>query len=622
MRSEPRRDDSEIPPLDPDVLDLDDEQSLYPDELDQDGDQSLGSGKWSDAANLSFSPEDAVSIGWRAIAQVSVIGLAEAFVIVATTLLVRSAVDNLVASPPTMTLFGALVGGLVAVALFGGWLRGMEFSVSESIGYCYVNRLRMVMYTHLQRIPARELLNISRGGIILRFTGDLAMIRTWVSRGAAMGIVACISIIAGVAILALLDPLTAVVVTGILALGAGLSLVVGARVRRATRAVRRQRANLTTNLTEQIHGMPTIQAMGRVSGEYDRLDRQSARLTRRLVQYASVRGWLRTISTASWSLAVIAAVVVGVFSVDAGHSTIGTVVAAMLVARQMSRPIRVLGLAHDYWQSAKVSREKVLNFLRRPYREADGVDREKLRVRRGHIEFRQVSLAGTLRGVDAEAQPGQIVAIMGPNGAGKTSLLSVVARSADPDAGAVLVDDQVIASCSLRSCARQISLMSGDLPLLRGSLRRNILYRWRDAPEAELERIIELCSLREVIAQFPEGLSAGIKEGGSNLSAGHAARVALARALVGNPKILLLDEPTINLDSATKRVFRETLLRYGGTVLLVTHDPDDAAIADVVWQMQDGRIVSKLTGKAFREAIAEPAQLPAWARVEDRPWGA
>jgi len=164
--------------------------------------------------------------------------------------------------------------------------------------------------------------------------------------------------------------------------------------------------------------------------------------------------------------------------------------------------------------------------------------------------------------------------------------------------------------------------MSGDLPLLRGSLRRNILYRWRDAPQAELERIIELCSLREVIAQFPEGLSAGIKEGGSNLSAGHAARVALARALVGNPKILLLDEPTINLDSATKRVFRETLLRYGGTVLLVTHDPDDAAIADVVWQMQDGRIVSKITGKAFREAIAQPAQLPAWARVEDRPWGA
>jgi ABC-type multidrug transport system fused ATPase/permease subunit len=216
-------------------------------------------------------------------------------------------------------------------------------------------------------------------------------------------------------------------------------------------------------------------------------------------------------------------------------------------------------------------------------------------------------------------QPGQIVAIMGPNGAGKTSLLSVVARIADPDAGEVLVDGQVIANRSLRSCARQISLMSSDLPLMRGSLRRNILYRWRDAPEAELERIIELCSLREVIAQFPEGLSAGIKEGGANLSGGHAARVSLARALVGNPKILLLDEPSVNLDNATKRVFREALLRYGGTVLLVTHDPDDAAIADVLWQMQDGRIVSKLAGKAFREAIAEPAQLPAWARVEDRP---
>jgi ATP-binding cassette subfamily B protein len=605
MRSEPEPEEPGLSPLDLD-------------EPEQDDNQSLDSEESSQPISLRLSPEDSVNVGWRAIAQVAAIGLAEAFAIVATTLLLRSAIDNLVASPSTASRLVILVGALIAVALFGAWVRWMEFSVAESIGYRYVNRLRMVMYTHLQRIPGRQLLNISRGGILLRFTGDLAAVRTWVSRGIAMGFVASMALIAGIGILVVLDPLMALVVVGILGVGFGLSIAAGARVRRATRAVRRQRANLTTNLTEQIHGMATVQAMGRTSGEYDRLERQSARLTKRLIRYAWVRGWLRALSAASGSLAVIAVVVVGAFSVDAGRTTIGTVVAAMTLARYMIRPIRILGISYDYSQSARISREKIIRFLRHPYREEDSVLREKLRVRHGHIEFRSVSLAGSLNDITAEVKPSQIVAIMGPNGAGKTSLLSIVARIADPDAGEVLVDDQVLGKCSLRSCAAQISLMSSDLPLLRGSLRRNLLYRWRDAPESELERVIELCAIREVIAHFPEGLAAGIKEDGANLSAGHAARVSLARALVGNPKILLLDEPTLNLDAATKRIFRETLLHYGGTVLLVTHDPEEAAIADVVWQMEAGRIVSVFAGKTFRESIAKPVGLPPWARAEDR----
>lgn len=605
MNSESTAGGAGFAPLDLDELDLCDDQP-------PDGDSPY------QTINTRLSPEDAVSIGWRPIAKVCTIGLAEAFAIVATTLLIRSAIDNLVLSASTGTSLLMVAGALVAVALFGAWVRWMEFSVSESIGYRYVNCLRMVMYTHLQGMPGRQLLNISRGGVLLRFTGDLATIRTWVSRGLAMGIVAMIAIAAAIATLAVLDPLMASTVVGILGVGAGLSLARGAKLRQATRSARRQRANLTTNLTEQIHGMATVQAMGRTSGEHDRLERQSVRLTRRLIHYASVRGSLRAISTASASLAVVGVVVVGVLSVDAGRTTIGAIVAAMIVTRLMLRPVRILGLSHDYWQSAKISREKIVGFLSRPYREVDDPERQTLRVRDGHIVFRDVHLAGSLNGITAEVQPRQIVAIMGPNGAGKSSLLSVVSRIADPDSGEVIIDDQVLGNCSLRSCAAQISLMSGDLPLMRGSFRRNLLYRWRDAPEAELERVIELCALRKVIAQFPEGLSGQVKEGGVNLSAGHAARVCLARALVGNPRILLLDEPTLNLDEATKRVFREILLHYSGTVLLVTHDSQEAAIADVVWKMEAGQIVSLIPGRTFRESIAEPTRLPAWARAGDR----
>ncbi len=568
--------------------------------------------------DLRLAPRDAVRLGAFEIVQVVLIGLAQAAIIVATGLLVRAAMDTLERDGLVSGHFLTLIAVLAVVVLIGGLVRGLEWSVSESIGFRYMHRIRMVMYAHLERMSGRRLLNISRGAVLLRFTGDLGLIRAWVSRGIARGIVAGISIAAGTAVLFYFHFALGLLALGVIAVAAAISLRVGRWQRRAIRMVRRRRANLTTNLTEQIHGMLTVQALGRLAGEYDRLQRQSARLTRRLVRYAWVRGLLRAIATGASSLAMVGVLAVGAYYFAAGQVTLGTVVAAMMVARMMMRPVRSLGMANEYWQNGRVSRQKVVTFLRQPYREADGVELPKLRVRKGLIEFRNVSLVGALHGINARVEPRQLVAIMGPSGAGKSSLLSVVARITDPDEGDVAVDGQSLSGCSLRSCARQISMMSNELPLLRGSLRRNLLYRWREAPDSELERVIKLCGVEEVIAGLPDGLSAGIKEGGANLSAGYAARIALARAMVGNPKILLLDEPTLNLDDATRRIVLEAVLHYGGTVLLVTREPEEAALADVVWEMEDGRIERTIPGDSFRASVGGQTVLPAWARGGSR----
>ena len=590
---------------------------------DLDDGDDLGEGAGGTSFSLrapigDFSPESSVRISWWSIAKVAAIGLGEAAGIIATALLTRAAIDRLVEAPGSRSDFAFLVGGLAAVALFAAWVRSMEYSVSEGIGYRFVERLRMVMYAHMQRTTSREMLNNSRGGTLLRFTGDLSTVRTWVSRGIARGMVAVITLVAALALLAFLDPFMAPVAAGILLVGAGLSLAEGAEVRKATRQARRQRSNLTTNVSEQIASLAVVQSMGRTSGEFGRFSRQNARLTRVLLRYARVRGWLRAVSTASGSLAVVGVLVVGIFDVSSGSTSIGAVVAAMSVARQMVRPVRTLGLSHDYWQSAKVSREKIIRFLQRPYREADGVEREKLLVGGGRIEFQDVHLEGSLRGVTAEVKARQIVAIIGPNGAGKSSLLSVVARIADPDAGQVVVDGQVLSECSLRSCSARISMVGPALPLMRGSLRRNLTYRWPSAPDAELERVIEIAGVEDVVAALPGGLDGLIKEGGASLSAGEASRVALARALVGNPKILLLDEPTAHLDESARLRVREAVMRYGGTVLLATHDSADAALADVVWRMEQGRIAEVIPGTTYRAQLATSPALPEWALAADR----
>ncbi len=590
---------------DDDALSLDDNRPLRVDD--------------SRAMNdLRLAPQDVVRLGAGEILQVVLIGLAQAAIIVATSLLVRAAIDSLETYGLRTGPFLTLIAVLAVVVLIGGLVRGLEWSVSESIGYGYMHRLRMVMYSHLERISSRRLLNISRGAVLLRFTGDLGLIRAWVSRGIARGIVAGISIAAGTAVLFYFHLAFGLLALAVLAVAAAISLWGGRSQRRALRMVRRRRANLTTNLTEQIHGMRTVQVLGRLAGEYDRLQRQSARLTRRLIRYAWVRGFLRAVATGASSLAMVGTLAIGAYYYDVGQITLGTIVAAVMVARMMMRPVRSLGMSNEYWQNGKVSRQKVLTFLRQPYREAGGVELASLHVRKGQIEFRNVNLAGALHDINAVIEPRQFVAIMGPSGAGKSSLLSVVVRTADPDEGHVVVDGQILTDCSLRSCARQISMMSNELPLLRGSLRRNLLYRWREAPESELDRVIRLCGLKEFIAGLPDGLSAGIKEGGANLSAGFAARIALARAMVGNPKILLLDEPTLNLDDAARRIVLEALLHYGGTVMFVTREREEAALADVVWEMEDGRIVRTIPGGVFRESIAGLTGLPAWARGGNR----
>jgi len=587
-------------PTDIDVEDFDD--------LDDDASDGTREG----SPTLPRTARLQLATRWTAL--LALIGAAEGAVIIAYAFLLRSAVDALIAGQLDVRTMAPLVGGVAVVALAGAAVRSAEFATSEWLGYRYVAQLRMAMYAQLQRMPRRSLLQHSTGGVLLRFLGDLTTIRTWVSRGLGRAIAAVCTLAAGLTVIGHFDPHMVVAASVVLIVGSAMSLAEGRQVRRATRSARRQRSNLATNLADQLGGLTVVQAMGHARGEYERFGRQNARLTRHLLRNAMVRALLRAIAGATATLAVAAVLFAGAIDVALGRTSVGAVVAAMIVVRQLIRPVRTLGLAHEYWQAARISREKIAAFLRRPYREAFGPELAKLQIAGGRIEFRDVHLGGALHGVRAVAQPRRIVAIVGPNGAGKSSLLSVVARIADPDAGEVRVDGQLLTACTLRSCAARISMVGPQLPLMRGTLRRNLAYRWPTAPEAELARVIRVCGLDELIARLPGGLDAAIKEDGANLSTGEAARIALARALVGAPKVLLLDEPTASLDAATRAMVHEVLRRYGGTVLMATHDLDEAALADEVWRMEAGRVVEVIPGAVYRDRVSGRPAVPAWAR--------
>ena len=505
----------------------------------------------------------------RDIALVVSLGLGQVVAVVSFLLLLMDVINAL--TPQTVGAAAAAerrlawweTAGLAGSALLYAVLRAKEFSVAERVGYRVVRDLRMLMYGHLQGMTGRQLQHRARGGLLLRFIGDLSMLRMWISRGLLGGIVAVIVIVGTLTALTVLNVYVGLSVVGVLCAGAAVSLTNGRQMRSATRTMRRRRSLVTGNIDEQINVLPVVQVFGRARGEFARLSRQNDSLTTTLERMADLRDGCAG-SRRQPVLSVVAVLAVGLVEVGRGTATVGMVVAAMTVTRQLNGPVRNLGLAHDYWHRAQVSEQKVQDFLRSSSSGLSSESLDRLRVRRGSIEFRDVTVDRALEGVCLRAEPRECIAITGGVGAGKSTLLGLVARLIEPDSGQVLVDDRDLATVTPSSTFRYLGMVSPDLPLMRGTVRRNLTYRAPNASTDEIERVVEASGMSAVLAELPDGLDTWVTEGGRNLSSSQRQHIAFARALVGNPPILLLDEPTSSLDGPGKADFRGLLGRHRG----------------------------------------------------------
>ncbi|WP_338240891.1 ABC transporter ATP-binding protein [Aurantiacibacter hainanensis] len=488
---------------------------------------------------------------------------------------------------------------LAASAALFSLLRGLEFSVSEAIGFRSTHRLRMLVYEHMSGMAPNQIQHRSRGSLILRLTGDLTMLRTWLSRGFARGLVALFSAIGCLASIGYYSWVLACVVFATFAFFVCVSLMLGNRLQDWTRAVRRRRSRLTSNVDEQVSALAVVQVFGRSDGEASRMRRQSKQLTDGLIVEARYRGVLRGLSDLAGWIAMVLVLVAGANMVLDGYFDLSSMFVTLLAIRLMQGYVRSLGNAHEYWRRAAISRKKLEDFLNSSSRPLADASAEPLRHRRAAIVFENVSAAGCLENFTARVNAGRHVAIVGPSGSGKSTLLGLVARLVEVDEGAIHIGSQSVAQCQLKTIYQQVSLVGPQLPLMRGTLRRNLTYRNPKSTDKQTQALVDACHLNDLVESLPGGLDFWLTEGGANLSAGAAQRIRLARALCGGPPILLLDRAMDNLDAANRTVFRSVLARYAGTILSVTDHPDDIAIADVVWQIEKGRLVSESTSSEY-----------------------
>jgi len=526
-----------------------------------------------------------------------VIGFTQAALAIMTALLIRFVFDRWITH--SQNEFGSLavfiIVGLALAASLTALMRYGERVTAERLGQQFTYDARLALFDQLVVIAPWTLQKRSRGGHLLRFIGDLTALRQWVSQGLAILTVASVTAISALIALSFINAILAATVAVVLLIGAGVSLASGQKIHDKVKESRKFRARIAANVNEKIAYLPVVQVFNQIPRERSRISKQSLRLKQAMINRAKIVGRLRGVTEASNGFATICVLFVGSYEVSQGQATPGMVVASMSILGMLLPSFRNLGRIYEYWHSYQVALERINVFMDTPELIVDQAGATKLKVTQGKIDFHNINFGDIFNNLNGTVSGQTKLAIVGPNGVGKSTLINMLARLIDPDSGDVFIDDQNIKHCTLSSIRRVIGIVSPDLPLLRGSLERNLRYRHRKASAEELEQVCALCGVDKVISELPNGLSTRIVDGGMNLSFGQRQRISLARALLGKPKILLLDEADANLDHNSKKLLDNVLASFSGTAIMITHNYDRVVQADQVWYLNEGRIIESGT---------------------------
>ena len=484
-----------------------------------------------------------------------------------------------------------LFSSLVLVIATGALLRRRERVDAERLGQHYVKSVRSRLYGRLLAGDPRALGRRRKGAMLLKFVGDVSALRRWISLGAARLLVSGVSVGIAVGALAWMYWPFALGITVVLGGTTGWILWKGAELRSAISDARRYQANLSANVTEKLGSLLTVQAFGQMDWERRVLQRQSGRLMRASIDKAGKIGAMRAVIEMAAGVCVVT-VLAAAYLVPPQDLSAGMVAAVISIVGFLVSPLKELGRVQEYWLASQVARRNLQRVSAQVPRLHDRRRAAPVDFREGRIRLERVSLGKSLHEVTVEAPGASRVAILGPNGSGKSTLLGLIGRLYDPSRGQVLIDNVDISGVPLASLRRQIAYVSAEVPLIRGSLRKNLCYGARQIEPEALNRLIRDCELDDLVSRLPGGLDGRIQENGSNLSRGERVRVSLVRALLVKPRILLLDEADAHLDAQAARTLDRVIRSFSGTLLMATHRKSALSICDTFWYLDNGRLTA------------------------------
>ncbi|GAA4247591.1 ABC transporter ATP-binding protein [Dactylosporangium darangshiense] len=515
----------------------------------------------------------------------------------AIPLLIQRVVDGPVRHGDTRGLF--LLGALaIALGVFEGALSFIRRWAQSASSVGMEARLREDLYAHLQRLPIEFHDRWQSGQLLSRATADLSSIRRFLSFGLFFFVLNLATYVAvSVLLIHLYWPLGVFVALSAIP----LFLIVRrftARYYAASRELQDSLGDLTTRVEESAQGIRVIRAFGR----RDHVGEQFGDGARHVhdLGVGKSRMVARTLSqfdlVPNVTLAVV--LVAGAMAVSAGSLTVGTLVAFVALQVMLVWPIDILGWIIANAQEAMSASARIYEVLDTPPSIVDRPGAVAPSTVEGRLRFEGVEFGyepgrPVLRGIDLEVAPGETLAIVGLTGSGKTTLVSLVPRLYDVGAGSITIDGRDVRDIRLDSLRRIVGTAFEDPTLFSMSVRENLTLGRTDATDEEIEEALAIAQAG-FAHDLPWGLDTRIGEQGLSLSGGQRQRLALARAVLGRPNVLVLDDPLSALDVHTEALVEEALATVlaGTTALLVVHRPSTIALADRVAFLQDGRIAA------------------------------
>ena len=497
----------------------------------------------------------------------------------------------------------AAVAGIAVVGAVSAYFdKYLTTSVSQWVGH----DLRRIIYQHIQRLSLEEHDKVRTGDLITRVTGDIAIIQDFIE-SAPLGIIVNLMTLAGmIAVMFALNWRFTLIALSVMPVLFVVVYRYTRRIKKAARVVRSKAGDLLSIVQEVLTSIRVVQAFAREDYEQKRFESESLANVEAGLEARTLKARLAPVVEVIVAMGTCLVLGYGARIALTGQLTAGVLIVFLLYLGKMYKPMRDLSKMADTVSKATVSYERIREVL-----EIESLVRDMPRARRapkftGQIEFQQVSFnygsdKEILKDVSFTIEPGQVAGIVGPSGAGKTTIVSLIPRFYDPVSGQVVIQGTDIRRYQLKSLRDQMSFVLQDTLLFRTTIWENIAYGKPGASAKEIKRAAELANAHEFIDAMPNGYDTMVGERGVSLSGGQRQRIAIARAVIRDTPILILDEPTAGLDAASEQAVMEALdrLMQGRTSVVIAHRLGTIRGADVIFVIKECELAEQGTHDAL-----------------------
>ncbi len=509
-----------------------------------------------------------------------------------------TAVLDRVTSGPTSAL-GWVCGAVLLLAALDAVFAHLRDVMLATTGQRIVGRIRQDLFAHLQTLPPPAFERRQTGDLLMRLTGDILMLRQMLVGSLVTGCQSALMICAALAMMFWLDPVLALLGVAAAPLVALASYRISGQIRKAAKGQREKESEVAGIAHDVLGAMDVVQAFNREPIEQKRFARQNRSSVRAGVKTTRLESKLYRIVSLGSAVGMCAILYVGVRSVLGGRMTPGDLLVFVAYLRALNKPIRNLAKLTGQVAKATSCGQRVAEIFaiepevrNRPG--ARALDRPTGAISFDRVTFRYADGTEALSEVSIELAAGQRVAVVGHTGAGKTTLFKLLLRFCEPQAGCVRIDGLDLGDITLESLRGHIGWVHQDTVLFGMSVAQNIALGRADAPREMILDVGRRVRVDEFVSDLPEGYDTVLGRNGTTISGGQRQRIALARALLREAPILLLDEPATGLDPITRRLVEEAWMSdtNTATTLVICHRTHDMERFDRIVVLARGRVVA------------------------------